>query len=40
MVCTNDEEVYETLRMLRSHGMVREAVMRRLRRNFTKITQT
>ena len=25
MVCTNDEEVYETLRMLRSHGMVREA---------------
>jgi CDP-6-deoxy-D-xylo-4-hexulose-3-dehydrase len=25
MVCTNDDEVYETLRMLRSHGMVREA---------------
>lgn len=25
MVCTNDEETYETLRMLRSHGMVREA---------------
>ena len=25
MVCTNDEEVYETLRMLRSHGMVRES---------------
>lgn len=24
MVCTNDEEVYETIRMLRSHGMVRE----------------
>ena len=24
MVCTNDPEVYETLRMLRSHGMVRE----------------
>ena len=24
MVCTNDEEVYETVRMLRSHGMVRE----------------
>ena len=23
MVCTNDEEVYETLRMLRAHGMVR-----------------
>jgi CDP-6-deoxy-D-xylo-4-hexulose-3-dehydrase len=25
MVCTDDEDVYETLRMLRSHGMVREA---------------
>jgi len=25
MVCTNDEEVYESVRMLRSHGMVREA---------------
>jgi CDP-6-deoxy-D-xylo-4-hexulose-3-dehydrase len=24
MVCTNDEEFYETLRMFRSHGMVRE----------------
>jgi CDP-6-deoxy-D-xylo-4-hexulose-3-dehydrase len=25
MVCTNDAEVYQQLRMLRSHGMVREA---------------
>jgi CDP-6-deoxy-D-xylo-4-hexulose-3-dehydrase len=25
MVCTNDSELYETIRMLRSHGMVREA---------------
>ena len=25
MVCTNDPEVYQKLRMLRSHGMVREA---------------
>lgn len=24
MVCTNDEQFYETIRMLRSHGMVRE----------------
>ena len=24
MVCTNDESTYESLRMLRSHGMVRE----------------
>jgi CDP-4-dehydro-6-deoxyglucose reductase, E1 len=25
MVCTNDSEFYETLRMMRSHGMVRES---------------
>lgn len=25
MICTNDEEVYQQARMLRSHGMVREA---------------
>ncbi|HAZ10398.1 MAG TPA: CDP-4-keto-6-deoxy-D-glucose-3-dehydrase [Candidatus Omnitrophica bacterium] len=25
MVCTNDEDIYEAVRMLRSHGMVREA---------------
>lgn len=25
MICTNDEEVYQQVRMLRSHGMVREA---------------
>ena len=25
MVCTNDEAIYEILRMMRSHGMVREA---------------
>ena len=25
MVCTNDDDVYQQLRMLRSHGMVREA---------------
>jgi CDP-4-dehydro-6-deoxyglucose reductase, E1 len=25
MVCTDDEKIYQTLRMLRSHGMVREA---------------
>ncbi len=25
MVCTNDQSIYETVRMLRSHGMVREA---------------
>ncbi|HEX3724901.1 MAG TPA: DegT/DnrJ/EryC1/StrS aminotransferase family protein [Pirellulales bacterium] len=25
MICTNDAQIYETVRMLRSHGMVREA---------------
>jgi CDP-4-dehydro-6-deoxyglucose reductase, E1 len=25
MICTNDSDLYETLRMLRSHGMVRES---------------
>ena len=25
MICTSDETIYETIRMLRSHGMVREA---------------
>ena len=28
MICTNDEKTYETLRMLRSHGMVREAALK------------
>ncbi len=28
MVCTNDKELYETLRMFRSHGMVRESTCR------------
>jgi len=26
MVCTNDEMIYDTMRMFRSHGMVREAI--------------
>ncbi len=25
MVCTNDKKIYELLKMLRSHGMVRES---------------
>ena len=25
MICTNDEELYQTFRMLRSHGLVRES---------------
>jgi CDP-6-deoxy-D-xylo-4-hexulose-3-dehydrase len=29
MVCTNDENLYEILRMLRSHGLVRESKSKR-----------
>jgi CDP-6-deoxy-D-xylo-4-hexulose-3-dehydrase len=31
MVCTNDAEIYETVRMLRSHGMVRESTSAELK---------
>lgn len=34
MVCTNDEELYEILRMLRAHGMVREALSPELKRRY------
>jgi len=34
MVCTNDNEIYDSLRMLRSHGMVREAGNTDLQRRF------
>ena len=34
MVCTNDDEVYQQLRMLRSHGMVREANDSALRESY------
>lgn len=32
MICTNDPAIYETARMLRSHGMVRESTSEELRR--------
>jgi CDP-6-deoxy-D-xylo-4-hexulose-3-dehydrase len=32
MICTNDEGLYETVRMLRSHGMVRESTSEARRR--------
>jgi len=35
MVCTNDESVYQMLRMYRSHGMVREASCDRLQAKFS-----
>jgi len=34
MVCTNDESVYETVRMLRSHGLVREAFSDTTKQNY------
>jgi CDP-6-deoxy-D-xylo-4-hexulose-3-dehydrase len=36
MVCTNDEEVYHTVRMLRSHGMVRECGSERMSDEYKK----
>jgi len=34
MICTNDRTVYETVRMLRSHGMVREATLDEIRHSY------
>ena len=36
MVCTNDEKIYQVLRMGRSHGMVREATDADLKNDFVK----
>ncbi len=36
MICTNDSELYEILRMLRSHGMVRESTSSNLKESFYK----
>jgi len=34
MVCTNDANVYETVRMLRSHGMVRESTSAEVKKSY------
>jgi len=34
MVCTNDEKIHEIIRMLRSHGMVREALNERFKQDY------
>ena len=34
MVCTDDETIYETLRMLRSHGMVRESTDNEIKQKY------
>ena len=36
MICTNDRDLYEILRMLRSHGMVREATSDEIRRAYVE----
>jgi CDP-4-dehydro-6-deoxyglucose reductase, E1 len=36
MICTNDDGLYETARLLRSHGMVREATSEDLKRSYWK----
>jgi CDP-6-deoxy-D-xylo-4-hexulose-3-dehydrase len=34
MICTDDAELYQTLRLLRSHGMVREAVSEKIKADY------
>jgi len=34
MVCTNDADIYETVRMLRSHGMVRESTSSEIKESY------
>lgn len=36
MVCTNDRRFYETLRMLRSHGMVRETLSDEIKEHYSQ----
>jgi CDP-6-deoxy-D-xylo-4-hexulose-3-dehydrase len=36
MICTNDEQTYEIIRMLRSHGMVRESTSAEIKENYKK----
>lgn len=36
MVCTNDQNLYEIVQMLRSHGMVREATSDEIRRSYVE----
>ncbi len=36
MVCTSDDDIYRTLRMLRSHGMVREALSEKVAGHYAR----
>jgi CDP-4-dehydro-6-deoxyglucose reductase, E1 len=37
MVCTNDRQLYETVRMLRSHGLVRESGSEAVKRRYERL---
>ena len=39
MICTNDEKIYEFIRILRGHGMLREAKGEEIRHNIMQTTQ-
>jgi CDP-6-deoxy-D-xylo-4-hexulose-3-dehydrase len=36
MVCTNNQDIYEIIRMLRSHGMVREALSEKIKQKYAR----
>ena len=36
MICTDDEELYQTFRMLRSHGLVRESTSEKFKQAYIK----
>ena len=36
MICTNDKKIYETSKILRSHGMLREAKNKALEKKLTR----
>ena len=36
MICTNNRNIYESLRIMRSHGMLRESTSELLKKKFIK----
>ena len=40
MICTNDEEIYQDLRMFRSHGLLRECTSEDLKNKIEKANLT
>ena len=37
MVCTNSKEIYNTIRILRSHGMLRESMDSKFKNKISKL---